>query len=167
MRKTVPRLFRHLFTTTAAGRRVFPNTALDAIQKAIAIGEKRHQAEIRLIVEPAMPLYDVLYGISARERTHQLFSLYRIWDTETNAGILIYINLADRKVEIIADRAANRAIKREEWHAVCRTMTEGFGRNAFHESTIAGLAQLNDLLAERLPSNGASTNELSNRPLML
>jgi len=167
MRKTLPRLFRHLFTTVAAGRRAFPNDALDAIQKAIAIGEKRHHAEMRLIVEPSMPFYDVLYGMSPRERARQLFSLYRIWDTETNAGILVYINLADRKVEIIADRAANRVVGREEWQAVCRTMTQGFSRNLFRDSTLAGLSQLNDILAQRLPSQGGNHNELSNRPAII
>lgn len=167
MRKTVPRLFRHLFTRTASGRRAFPDAALDAIQKAIAVGEKRHQAEIRIIVEPAMPLYDVLYGFSPRERARQLFSLYRIWDTETNAGMLIYINLADRKVEIVADRAANRVVTREEWQAACRTMTEGFRQNLFLDSTLAGLAQLNDILADRLPSQGQNHNELSNRPAII
>jgi uncharacterized membrane protein len=165
--KVFSRLLKHFFTTNATGRRTFPHTTLEAVQKAIAEGEKRHQGEIRLIVEPAMPLPDILNGISSRERARHLFSVYRIWDTEANTGILLYINLADHKVEIVADRMANRALTHEEWKSVCLTLVQGFRQNAFHDSTLAALRQLNDLLAAKLPAQDINRNELSNRPVIL
>lgn len=163
----ISRVLRHLFTTTAAGRRTFPAPTLKAIQATIAIGEKVHRAEVRMVVEPALPIHDVLAGTSSRERARELFTHYRIWDTEENCGILIYINLADHKVEIIADRTVGRVLSAADWQAVCKTMTQGFSHGEYHDSVVAGLKQLNDLLATRFPSNGSSSNELSNRPLIL
>jgi len=161
------RLLHHLFTTTAAGRRAFPPATLKAIQAAIAQGERLHRAEVRLIVEPAMPMADVFIGMSSRERARLLFSEYRIWDTEENCGILIYVNLADHKVEIIADRAAGRAISASEWQNICRTMIKGFAAGNFHDSVLAALDQLNALLHAHFPSDGSTLNELPNRPLIL
>jgi len=161
------RALRHLFTTTAAGRRTFPAPTLHAIQATIAIGEKMHRAEVRVVIEPALPVNEVLEGTSSRERARELFTHYRIWDTEENCGILIYINLADHHVDIIADRTVGRVLGAADWKTVCKTMTQGFARGEYHDSVIAGLKQLNDFLAPRFPSNGPSPNELSNRPLIL
>lgn len=165
--KTISRTLRHLFTTRIAGRRAFPNETLKAIQAAIASGESLHRAEMRLIVEPALTIHAALAGISSRERARELFSDYRIWDTEENCGILVYINLADHKVEIVADRGVGKLLPAKEWQAVCQTMTQGFARGAFHDSAIAGLTQLNDLLKTQFPAAGARPNELSNRPVVL
>lgn len=165
--KTMSRLFRHLCTTKAAGRRAFPAPALKAIQAAIAKGEALHRAEVRLIVEPALGAASVLRGLSSRERARELFAQYRIWDTEENNGVLVYINLADHKVEIITDRAVGRVLKAADWQAVCRSMTQGFARGEFGDSAVAGLLQMNELLKAHFPANGANPNELSNRPLVL
>jgi uncharacterized membrane protein len=161
------RLGRHMVTTTAAGRRAFPVTTLKAIQAAIAKGEVLHRAEVRLIIEPALSPSVVLQRMSSRERARELFSHYRIWDTEEHCGVLIYVNLADRKVEIVSDRGVGRTLKAGDWQAVCKTMTQGFARGEFHESTIAGLSQLNDLLKVHFPAAGGKPNELPNRPIIL
>ena len=165
--KTLARLIRNLFTTTAAGRRAFPEPTLKAIQAAIADGETQHRAEVRLIVEPGLAAAAVLNGHTARHRARELFSLYRVWDTEENCGVLIYINLAERKVEIIADRGVGRAVAAPDWQAVCQTMTQGFARGEFHDSTIAGLVQLNQVLTAHFPATGSRHNQLSDRPIML
>lgn len=165
--KSLARTMRHLFTSTAAGRRAFPDTSLKAIEAAIASGETMHRAEVRVIVEPALGVLDASRGMSSRHRARDLFARYRIWDTEENCGVLIYINLADHKVEIIADRGVGRAIDAQVWKTVCLTMTQGFARGEFHSSTIAGLEQLNALLKTAFPANGQHTNQLSNRPVVL
>ncbi|MGZ3158881.1 MAG: TPM domain-containing protein [Burkholderiaceae bacterium] len=165
--KKMTRLMRHLTTTRATGRHTFPAHTLKAIQTAIAQGEAQHRAEIRLIVEPALTLRDVMSDLAPRERARELFAHHRIWDTEENCGILIYINLADHKVEIIADRAVGRALPATDWQAVCQTMTQGFARGDFHDSAVAALSELNALLKTHFPANGLPLNELPNRPLVL
>jgi uncharacterized membrane protein len=165
--KTLSRMMRHLSTTRTAGKRAFPAATLAAIQAAITDGEALHRAEVRLIVEPSLTLQTVLEGMSSRERAIELFTLYRVWDTDENCGVLIYINLADHQVEIIADRGIGRAVAKEDWQAVCKTITHGFARGNYHDSVLAGLAQLNALLKAHFPADGARANELPNRPVML
>lgn len=161
------RLFKHLTATRSQARNLFPRSTLQAVQACIAAGEKQHRAEIRLIVEAALPLNTVLRGESSRTRAHELFSHYRIWDTEENCGILIYINVADHKVEILPDRTVGRALKRDDWHAVCQTMTRGFAGKKYHDSLLLALTQLNELLAVHFPDQDKHKNQLSDRPLIL
>jgi len=161
------RLLTHLGATRNQARRLFPHVTLQAVQSAIAAGEALHRAEIRVIVEAALPLAAVWRGESSRARAHELFSHYRIWDTEENCGVLLYINVADHRVEIIPDRVVGRALKQADWKAVCSTITQGFRDQIYHDGLVQGLAQLNTLLAHNLPHADAHKNELSNRPLIL
>lgn len=153
--------------TTASGRRIFPDASLKAIEDAIAKGERSHRAEVRVIIEPALSAPAVWSGVSPRERARELFSIYGVWDTEENCGVLVYVNLADHQVEIVADRGVGRIVSAADWEAVCRTMTRGFARGDYHASTLDALAQLNALLQEHYPDDGATRNQLSNRPVML
>lgn len=163
----VKRLWRHLISTRHTARKLFPPTALHAIQSAIAAGEVTHRAEVRVVIEARLPLAFVLQGGTARGRAVELFGHYRIWDTEENCGLLLYINLADHKVEIIADRGVDRAVGKKDWQAVCRTVTEGFAGGAYHDSVPAALAQLNLLLTRHYPQIGPQHNQLSDKPVML
>jgi len=161
------RLLRHLRSTRTTARRAFPSTTLKAIQASIGEGEQRHRAQVRVIVEAALSLGAVRRGESARQRAHELFSHYRIWDTEENSGVLIYLNLADHRVEIVTDRTVGRALKRADWESVCSTMTRSFASGIYHDGALEGLAQLNRLLALHFPQTSQHKNEISNRPLML
>ena len=161
------RLWHHVTTGQASGRRAFPKDLLAEIQKVIAEGEQQHRAEVRIIIEPALPLDDVMEGIHPRARARTLFSNYRIWDTEENCGVLIYLNLADRQVEIVADRGVGRLVHPAEWQAVCDTMTAQLKQAAFRDSTIAALKQLNELLRQKLPAAGERVNQLSDKPIVL
>jgi len=161
------RLIRHLCTTTGVGRRAFPEETLKAVEDAIAEGEKRHRAEVRVIVEPSLGVLAVMDGTTPRERARELFAHYGVWDTEENCGVLVYVNLADHQVEIVADRGVGREIPAQDWQAVCRTMTQGFARGDYHNSTLAALAQLNALLQEHYPDDGSVRNQLADRPVML
>lgn len=165
--KTLARLIRHLFTTTGAGRRAFPEPTLKAIEEAIALGETAHRAEVRMIVEPSLPAQVVLSGMSPRERARELFAQYCVWDTEENCGVLIYVNLADHQVEIVADRGVGRMIPAGQWEAICRTMTQGFAHGTYHDSVIAALGRLNALLQQHYPDDGSRHNQLADRPIML
>ena len=167
MKKIMTRLYRHFITTSRTARKAFPAMTLMEIQAKIAEGERTHRAEARMIVESSLNLRAVLNGITSRQRAHELFSHYRMWDTEENIGVLLYVNIADHKVEIITDRAVGRAIPSAEWQAVCQTMTREFANGTFHDSTLAALEKLNGLLTEHFPDADGKRNELSDRPLML
>ena len=161
------RAFRHLFTTSRAGKKAFPETTLQAIQEVITAGEKLHRAEVQLIVEPSLPLSEIWEGTSSRERAIELFSTHRIWDTEENSGILIYIDLADHQVEIVADRGIDHITTSDEWRSICQTMTSGFAQGNYHDSAIAALKLLNDILHDHLPDLEGQPDQLPNRPIIL
>lgn len=161
------RLLRHLGTGSASGRRAFPQEALAEIAAAITAGESTHRGELRLIVEAALPLHLVWAGIGNRQRALALFAEYGVWDTEDNCGVLIYVNLAERAVDIVADRAISRKIDAATWQAMCATMTAGFARGDFCASTVTAIAHANALLQEHFPATGAPRDELPDVPLVL
>lgn len=161
------RQWRHWTSTAARGRALFPEQTLAAIAGAITAGEQRHRGELRLIVESALPSELIWADTSIRQRAVSLFAEYGVWDTEDNCGVLIYVNLAERKVEIVADRQIARRIDPSIWQQACRTMTEGYARGEFHASTLAAVEQVNTLLATAFPANGARANELPDRPIVL
>jgi uncharacterized membrane protein len=161
------RLWRHWIASTAKARRMFPAQTLDRLGQAITAGEQRHRGEVRLIVENAMPSNMIRADVSNRERALGLFAEYAVWDTADRCGVLIYVNLAERKVDIVADRHIAQKIDGATWQQICGGMTEGFKRDAFEASTLAAIEQVNALLAAHFPATGARTNELPDHPVML
>ena len=163
----IGRTLRHLVATKAKGRRAFPPDTLKTIAEAITAGEQRHRGELRLVVENALPFDAAWTGVANRQRALALFAEYGVWDTEDNCGVLLYVNLAERKVDIVADRNIGRKIDAATWQAVCQTMTQAYARGDFHDGTLAAVDQVNALLREHFPANGARSNELPDQPLML
>ena len=163
------RFFHHLIPRGAHARRAFPQATLDALQAAIAGGELRHRAQLKLIIEPSLGWSQLVQNMTSRGRAHALFSHYRVWDTEENCGVLLYVNLADHKVEIIADRAVARLVHRSDWEAVCRSMTQRFAQKQFHDGILAGVQHANALLEQHFPQSNDTgrANEVSDRPVLL
>jgi uncharacterized membrane protein len=163
----VKRAMRHATTGAGKGRRCFPPATLQAIEQAIARGEQKHRAEVRLIVEPSLSAGAALRGLGNRERARMLFAEYGVWDTEENCGVLIYVNLAERAVDIVADRHVGRLVGDTEWQTICQTMTQGFAQGEFHNSTLSALEQLNTLLIRHYPNDGSRPNQLPNEAVIL
>ena len=162
------RFWRHLVTDHGSARRAFPDTGMRRIEAAIAAGEKRHRGQVRFVVEPALPLARVLAKLPPRERALEIFGLMRIWDTEDNVGILVYLLLADRDVEIVADRGIDRSVGEGAWEAACRKMEAAFRAGNYAEGAERGVAELNALLERHFPrGDGGAANELPDRPVLL
>ena len=161
------RVLRHWRSSKADAQRAFPESTLAAAAQAITAGEQTHRGEVRFIVEKSLPTDEVWDGVTNRQRALALFADYGVWDTEDNCGVLIYVNLAEHKVDIVADRGIDRKIDAATWQAVCRTMTEGFRQGKFHDASLAAIEQVNALLREHFPATGARPNELPDRPIML
>ena len=161
------RALKHWRGTPATARQAFPEATLKAIETAIAEGETEHRAEVRLIVEAALTPGMAYQGVTNRERARELFVQYGVWDTEDNVGVLIYINLAEHQVDIVADRHVGRRITPEQWQAICRTMTAGFAQGNYHDSTVQALGELNSLLQHHFPATGERGNQLPNEPILI
>lgn len=161
------RVLRHWRSTKSDAQRAFPESTLAAAAQAITAGEQTHRGELRFIVEKSLPTDEVWDGVTNRQRALALFADYGVWDTEDNCGVLIYVNLAEHKVDIVADRGIDRKIGAATWQAVCSTMTEGFKRGNYHDATLAAIEQVNTLLRTHFPAKGARPNELPDSPIML
>jgi uncharacterized membrane protein len=162
----IARIATHLVSGGAA-RRLFPASALDRIQKAIADGEKRHSEQVCFAIEGALPLARVVRGHSARERAHEAFSHLRVWDTQNNSGVLIYLLVADHAIEIIADRGIAARVAESEWVSICAAMRERFATGDFVTGAVDAITRVSDLLAAHFPADGTSANELPDRPVLL
>ncbi len=160
------RVFRHLFTSIWSVRRAFPQSALDAIALAIKHTEATHAGQVRFAVEHALDLQQLLAGRSARERALDVFSELRVWDTEHNNGVLIYLLLADRDVEIIADRGVHVHVG-GGWEAICRRMEERFARREYEAGVIEGVRAVGEHLQRHFPSQRSGRNELPDQPVVL
>ena len=164
---SLKRIMRHLSSGRATVRRVFPRQALDAIEQTIRETETRHDGQIRFAVEAALDLSPLLAGQTARERAIEVFSQLRVWDTEHNNGVLIYLLLADRDVEIVADRGIHVRLGNEVWEAICREMEKAFRSGHFEAGLLAGIHAVGEHMGRHFPARSGKPNEMPDSPVVL
>ena len=163
----IRRIIKHLFMAPWLIRKVFPNKALAAIGAAIHTSEATHLGEIRFAVESALHGLALLRGQSARDRAIEVFSELRIWDTEHNTGVLIYLQLAERRIEIIADRGIHAKVGQQEWASICHGMETALAQGNYETGVLRGIAIITGHLKKHFPASTANPNELSDNPVVL
>jgi uncharacterized membrane protein len=161
------RILKHLLAPQWIVNRAFPRAVLDRIEAAIRASEAAHRGEIRFVVEAGLDLLPLLKGITPRERAVEVFSQLRVWDTEENTGVLIYVQLVDRDIEIVADRGVSARVPQSEWDAICRAMEEAFRARRFEEGALEGIQRATRLLATHFPARAVNPDELPDRPAIL
>lgn len=160
------RFWRHAVMSPMRARRLFPPATLDRVQRAIAASEKRHRGELRFVVEAELGTSQLWRDLGSRERAREIFATLGVWNTEENNGVLVYVLLADRTVEIVADRGI-AAVAAQEWRGICRMMEARFSAGRYEEGAIAGVEAVSTLLARHYPAQGARPNELDDRPVVM
>ena len=163
---SLSRFARHLFHPDWLSRRAFPRHVLESITGAVSASEQGHSGEIRFVVEGALHPLQLWRGMTARDRAAQVFSDLRVWDTEANNGVLIYLLLADRDVEILADRGLTGRVSVQDWETVCREMEAHFRAGAFERGALAGIAHVDALQRAHFPA-GPNPNELPDAPALI
>lgn len=161
------RLLRHLLMPLWLVRRRYPQSVLQQIESRITSFERLHAGELRFVVEHALEPGDLLAGLTARERALEVFGLLRIWDTEHNNGVLVYVLHAEHAVEIITDRGLARCVTQEEWDNVCRAAEREFRAGRHAAGALAAVEGTLELLARHFPAAGTPRNELPDQPLLL
>jgi uncharacterized membrane protein len=161
------RFWRHVATDQAAVRRAFPAEALARIEQATSAGERRHRGQVCVAIEAALPAARVLKRLSPRDRALEVFGVLRVWDTEENCGVLVYLLLADHDVEIVADRGIHRRVGDAAWQQICERMEAAFRERRFAEGVATGVEEISKLLAQHFPRTEAGGDELPNRPVIL
>ena len=163
----IKRIGKHLLEHHWRARRVFPPQVLDAIEQAIKAGEATHSGQVRFVVEGSLDGKPLFRDQPARERALDIFSHLRIWDTAHNNGVLIYLLLADRDVEIVADRGIDAKVGSEGWRKICAAMEADFRSGNFSGGVIKGIGAVSQQLAIYFPRQGVGPNELPDAPVVM
>jgi uncharacterized membrane protein len=168
-RHPIIRFFQHLVSNPWQVRRHFSAEALRNIEKVISASEKTHAGEIRFVVEAGLHPYEIVFNKTPKKRAIELFGRLNIWDTEHNNGVLIYLLLADRDVEIVADRGINKHVGHENWENICHDMEILFRKGEFEAGVLQGIAEISAHLQQHFPLSRKKSkkNELSDKPLLM
>jgi uncharacterized membrane protein len=167
MSVSLARLCKHLFATRAGARRRFTPAVLAEIEAATKEMELHHSGELRFVIETALDIHELLGGVTPRARAIDVFGRARVWDTEANNGVLIYVLLADRDVEIVADRGLAARVPPEEWETICREIESHYREGRFAQGSVAGIRSVGRLLTRHFPGQGGDANELPDQPVLL
>lgn len=162
------RALRHLTTTTAHARRAFSPADLRQLEAAVREGEQRHRGEVRIVIEASLPVRDAWAGVTPRQRARTLFGLLEVWNTHEHVGVLLYLNLADHAVEILADRGIAARVEPHAWRAICETITHGFAQGVAigryskrSDRSTRCSPHISRLTARRAPTNSPTSRSCS------
>jgi uncharacterized membrane protein len=145
----------------------FPLAVRANIEREIGAAETSHRGEICFAVQAALPLPALWHGETAQHQALSVFASLGVWDTEANNGVLIYVLLADRAIEIVADRGIARLIPASEWQSLCDDVQSCFRRGEFEAGAVSAVRGVAARLARHFPPQGPRPNELPNQPVLL
>ncbi len=162
------RILRHRWWDERDAARALPEAALQRIEAQVAASERGHSGEIRVVVEAGLPLSYLWQDLSARDRAITLFGKLRVWDTEANNGVLVYLLLAEHAIEIVADRGLNRHVDAAQWRQLIAPMRESFRQGQFEAGLLAAVTAIDGQLRQHFAVTGGQANpdELPNRPVV-
>jgi uncharacterized membrane protein len=166
---SLTRALKHLWLDADDTRRAIPAEMLQRLQRRVAASEQRHSGEIRICVEAGLPLSYLWRGASARERAITMFGKLRVWDTEDNNGVLIYLLLADHAIEIVADRGLSRHVSDQQWQSLVVRMAEAFKERRYEDGLTQALEETSALLMTHFAvadAGQANPNELPDSPVL-
>ena len=163
----IGRFLRHVAMSPLKARRIFPDKTMDAIAAEIGASEKRHRGEIVFVVEAELTTEQLWRGLGSRERALEVFASQGAWNTEENNGVLVYVLLADRSVEVVADRGIDRHVGAEAWRAIVEAIDGHFRAGRFEEGALAGVRAVSAHLERHFPEQGEGRNQLGDRPIRM
>jgi uncharacterized membrane protein len=172
-------IIRHLWLDADDTHRAIPPDMLKRLAQRVAASERRHSGEVRICVEASLPVSYVwrlnnnnAIGALTRQRAVMMFGKLRVWDTERNNGVLIYLLLAERAIEIVADRGLTKHVSAGQWQAMVSHMSAAFKAGRYEEGLTEALAEISAVLVQHFTIDGApggavNPNELPDNPLLL
>ncbi|WP_018291607.1 TPM domain-containing protein [Verrucomicrobium sp. 3C] len=152
----IHRFLRHWMAGCRWAARDFPASSLVRLEAALDREKQTYDGEICFVVEPALDWWQLLHGVTPRDRAWELFGQLGVWDTEKNSGVLLYVLLADRSIELVADRAVHRLVGEARWQAICSGMEAEFRRGRFLEGSLEAIRAVAALLRQYFPVQAES-----------
>lgn len=166
--RRIGRVLRHRWGDDTSLRRAMPPELLQRLEQRVAASERRHTGEIRIYVEAGLPNSYLWRDATPRERAISVFGKLRVWDTEENNGVLVYLLLAEHAIEVVADRGLARHVDAARWQEVVAHMREAFAAGRFEDGLTQALDEVSALLVEHFPlrEGEAGVDELPNAPVL-
>ncbi len=159
------RILKHRWLDETDTARALDEAALTRLEAQVSDSERHHSGEIRLCVEAGLPLGYLWRNATPRDRAITMFGKLRVWDTEANNGVLIYLLLAEHAIEIVADRGLTQRVPQAEWDALVAAMRQRFRAGQFEAGLAAAISTVDALLRQHFPlaEGAANPNELPDR----
>ncbi len=174
MWKRLQTAFRHYWLDESDTRRMLGPDILERLRRRVAASELRHSGEIRIYAEAGLPSsylwLHLRYATSieglARQRAVAMFGKLRLWDTEQNNGVLIYLLLAEHQIELVADRGLNAVVSQTDWQSMVERMGHAFAAKRFEDGLTQALEEVSAPLVYHFPSQpgAGNNNELPDAP---
>ncbi len=163
------RLLRHRWLDESDSQRALPPDVLERLTARVAASEKRHSGEIRICVEAGLPASYIWQNLDARDRAVMMFSKLRVWDTEQKNGVLIYLLLAEHRIELVADRGIARKVGTEEWAGMVAHLSDALKAGKYEDGLTTALEEVSAVLVREFPlgRDQADSNELPDAPVLL
>jgi uncharacterized membrane protein len=164
----IARMLRHRWLDESDTRKAMPPDMVQRIARRVAASEKRHTGDVRMYVEAGLPMSYLWRRATPRERAVAMFGKLRVWDTEHNNGVLIYLLLAEHAIEIVADRGLARHVPPEEWRAIVTRLGAALHEGRFEDGLTQALEEVSALLVQHFPAGegDANENELPDEPVL-
>ncbi len=168
MWKRLTRLWRHRWTDESDLHRALPPQLLERLRQRVADSEARHRGEIRVHAEAGLPWSYLWRDATARERAVAMFAKLHVWDTEWNNGVLIYLLLAERRIEVVADRGLSVRVDPQQWQDIVASMGQAFRAGEFEQGLGEAIDRVSALLEQHFPAPAgeANPNELPDTPTL-
>lgn len=164
----IKRVLRHRMLDEADTRKAIPPALVQRLSQRVTASERRHTGEIRICVEASLPTSYLLRDATARQRAVAMFGKLRVWDTEHNNGVLVYLLLAERAIEIVADRGLAQRVDPGEWQRIVQRMGAAFREGRYEDGLTQALEEVSALLVEHFPAapGAVRANELPDQPVL-
>ncbi|MBC7214975.1 MAG: TPM domain-containing protein [Burkholderiaceae bacterium] len=166
--KALLRLLRHRWYEGEV-HRIFPEKLLQDLAARVQASERKHTGQIRIAIEGGLPWSYLRRAAPPRERAVMLFGKLRVWDTEHNNGVLIYLLLAERAIEIVADRGLARRVPAQQWQDIVARMAATFRAGHWEQGLALAIDEVQALLVQHFPAQAGAAhgNELPDSPLIV
>ena len=158
MWQKIKRIFRHRWLDESDSRKAVPADMAERLRRRVAASERRHTGEVRICVEAGLPRSYLWRNASARQRAVTLFGKLRMWDTEHNNGVLIYLLLADRAIEMVADRGLNAVVSPAQWQAMIDNLSQALRQSRYEDGLTQALEEVSAVLVQHFAISAGATN---------
>lgn len=129
--------------------------AAQATAFAVMLLVLRAAPRLRILLVPRRLRYR-----RAHDNAIKQFLAHNVHMTDQRTGVLIFVSLAERYAEVVADSGINAKVGQEEWNGIVARLTAAASARRLPEGLGDAIDRAGTLLAEHFPGGVSNPNEL-------